>query len=105
MEDDLKNCLKKGTQQNKNWKTISNQMEDDLKKIKNGRRPQKINNMEDDLKKYKKWKTTPKNKMKEKTTKINLIGCDTIVNSPSLFCPVYLTALPRALTLYLTLSA
>ena len=42
-------------------------------KIKNGRRPQK--KMEDDLKK--KWKTN-------QSTKINLIGCDTIVNSPSL---------------------
>ena len=41
-------------------------MEDDLKKIKNGRRPKKIN-----------WKTN-------QSTKINLIGCDTIVNSPSL---------------------
>ena len=37
-------------------------MEDDLKKNENGRRPQK------------KWK------MKQ-STKINLIGCDTIVNS------------------------
>jgi hypothetical protein len=41
-------------------------MEDDLKK--NRRRPQK------------KWKMTSKTK---KSTKINLIGCDTIVNSPS----------------------
>jgi hypothetical protein len=47
-------------------------MEDDLKKIKK---------MEDDLKKngrqpQKKWKTN-------QSTKINLIGCDTIVNSAS----------------------
>ena len=46
-------------------------MEDDLKKKeedvkKKGRRPQKI-----------KWKTN-------QSTKIYLIGCDTIVNSPSL---------------------
>ena len=40
-------------------------MEDNLKKIKNGRRPKKI-----------KWKTY-------QSTKINLIGCDTIVNSHS----------------------
>ena len=47
-------------------------MEDDLKKIKmkttkknNGKRPKQ------------KWKTN-------QSTKINLIGCDTIVNSPSL---------------------
>ena len=40
-------------------------MEDDLKKIKkNGKRPKQ------------KWKTN-------QSTKINLIGCDTIVNSPS----------------------
>ena len=51
-------------------------MEDDLKKIKknkNGRRPKK------------KWKTN-------QSTKINLIGCDTIVNSPSFHqCVVILT--------------
>ena len=40
-------------------------MEDDLK-IK----------MEDDLNNFFKWKTN-------QSTKINLIGCDTIVNSPS----------------------
>ena len=45
-------------------------MEDYLKKI-NGRRPTKKMKMEDDLKK--KWK------MKQ-STKINVIGCDTIVN-------------------------
>ena len=43
---------------------LKKKMEDDLKKIKNGRRPQK------------KWKTN-------QSTKINPIGCDTIVNSPS----------------------
>ena len=44
-------------------------MEDDLKK--------ELKKMEDDLKKrIKKWKTN-------QSTKINLIGCDTIVNSPS----------------------
>ena len=40
-------------------------MEDDLKKNKNGKRPTK------------KWKMN-------QSTKSNLIGCDTIVNSPSL---------------------
>ena len=40
-------------------------MEDNLKKTKNGRRPQKN-----------KWKTN-------QSSKINLIGYDTIVNSPS----------------------
>jgi hypothetical protein len=47
-------------------------MENDLK-LNNGRRPQK--KMEDNLK-NKKQKTN-------QSTKINLIGCDTIVNSPS----------------------
>ena len=54
-------------------------MEDNLKKRrrKKERRPNK--KMEDNLKK--KWKTN-------QSTQINLIGCDTIVNSPSseLFC-------------------
>ena len=49
--------------------TASKKIEDDLKKNKkNGRRPKK---------KIKKLRQ-PK-----KSTKINLIGCDTIVNSPS----------------------
>jgi hypothetical protein len=44
----------------------SNKIEEDPKiKNKNGRQPQKI-----------KWK-------KNQSTQINLIGCDTIVNSPS----------------------
>ena len=49
-------------------------MEDDLKKEeeKKGRRPKKINGRRP----KKKWKTN-------QSTKINLIGCDTIVNSPS----------------------
>ena len=45
-------------------------MEDDLKK--NKKMEEDLKKMEDDLKKTQK-----------KTTKINLIGCDTIVNSPS----------------------
>ena len=58
-------------------------MEDDLKnkikknkdnQTKNGKRPKQ------------KWKTN-------QSTKINLIGCDTIVNSPSLFCAWYYTLL------------
>ena len=52
-------------------------MEEDLKKNKkNGRRPQKMK-MENDLN-----KTKIKLK-KNQSTKINPIGCDTIVNSPS----------------------
>ena len=45
--------------------------------------------MEDDLKKkFKTWKTTKKKKKKDDQNKmedkpINIIGCDTIVNSPS----------------------
>ena len=57
------------TTSKKIWKTTSKKKEekkeDDLKKIK----------MEDNLKKQ--WKTN-------QSTQINLIGCDTIVNSPSL---------------------
>jgi hypothetical protein len=62
-------------------------MEDDLKQ-NNGRRTQK--KMEDDLKKKLKMiskKTKTKNnfffKLERQSTKINPIGCDTIVNSPS----------------------
>ena len=67
-------------------------MEDDLKK--NEKMEDDLKKREDDLKK--KWKTTKKKKKKEdnkknlkkwntnQSTKINLIGCDTIVNSPSL---------------------
>ena len=47
-------------------------MEDNLKK--NDRRPQNKIKMEENL--QKKWKMN-------QSTKINLIGCDTIVNSPS----------------------
>ena len=47
-------------------------MEDDLKK-----------KIEDNLKKIKKMKTTQKKNGKQPLKKINLIGCDTIVNSPS----------------------
>ena len=54
-------------------------MEDDLKKM-NGRRPQKNKNgRRPDYfgrRPKKKWKTN-------QSTKMNLIGCDTIVNSPS----------------------
>ena len=64
MEDDLK----------------KNEMEDDLKNIE--MEDQLQNKMDDDLKK--KWKTTSKIKWKtNQSTKINLIGCDNIVNSPS----------------------
>ena len=40
-----------------------------------------IKKMEDDLKKSKKWKTTKKKWMTNQSTKINLIGCDTIAIS------------------------
>jgi hypothetical protein len=54
-------------------------MEDDLKKI--------FKKMEDDLKKRRRKKKEDNlNKMEDKptkSTKFNLIGCDTIVNSPS----------------------
>jgi hypothetical protein len=61
MEDDLQK--NENGRRTKKGKTTSK--EDDLKKVKNGRQPKKI-----------KWKTNP-------STKINLIGCDTIVNSPN----------------------
>ena len=51
-------------------------MKDNLIK-KNGRRPQKKEKEKKGRRPYKKWKTI-------QSTKINLIGCDTIVNSPSL---------------------
>ena len=54
-------------------------MEDDLKK--NGRQPQKI-----------KWKTN-------ESTKINLIGCDTIVNSPNISLSMILSP-PQAKSLH-----
>ena len=56
--------------------TTSKKMEDDLKKNKNGRRPKRKEEeekKEDDLKKLK----------TNQSNKINLIGCYTIVNSPS----------------------
>ena len=44
--------------------------------------------MEDGLKnEEEKWKTTYKNKMEDKP--INLIGCDTIVSSPSFITATY----------------
>ena len=62
LEDDLKKNEKK--------------MEDDLKKQKQKRRQKNKKNKNGKLPKQK-WKTN-------QSTKINLIGCDTIVNSPSL---------------------
>jgi hypothetical protein len=85
----------------KKWKTTSKKMKlkTPFKKNENGRQPHFfVEKLDDDLKtngrrpKKEKWKTTSKkngrrpNKIKWKTiqlTKINLIGCDTIVNSPS----------------------
>jgi hypothetical protein len=59
----------------KKWKTTTQ---------KSGRRPEKNQKVTDDLK-IKKIKKTPLNKWKttSKSTKIALIGCDTIVKSPS----------------------
>jgi hypothetical protein len=69
-------------------------MEDDLQKNENGRQPQFFFKQEwrpQILKKMEatseeeKWKKTSKMKLNtNQSTKINLIGCDTIVNSPSL---------------------
>ena len=61
-------------------------MEDDLKKNKkNGRQPKKNGEKNEDNQQQKNGKR-PKQKWKtNQSTKINLIGCDTIVNSPSLF--------------------
>ena len=64
MEDYLKKIKKWKATSKKKFKK-EEKKEDDLKRIQNGRRPQK------------KWKTN-------QSTKINLIGCDTIVNLPSL---------------------
>ena len=76
----------------KKWKTTSKKMEDDLKKKKR----------EDDLKKIKKWRQPKKENRKwpkqiwktNQSTKINLIGCDTIVTSPS-YTLVFVTIMPR----------
>ena len=50
-------------------------MEDNLKKKKKGRQPKK-NEKNGRRPKKRKWKT-------KQSTKIHLLGCDTIVNSPS----------------------
>jgi ribosomal protein L22 len=67
MEDDLNFCLKN---QNDDPKKMDlkkyNKMEEKPHITKNGRQPKKIE-----------WKMN-------QSTKINLIGCDAIVNSPSL---------------------
>ena len=67
--------LKKEEDDLKKRRTTLRNLEDNLKKIKNGRRPQKKIKNERRPKKII-WKT--------KSTKINLIGCDTIENSPTL---------------------
>ena len=87
MEDDLNFFLNgkwhnKMENDQKKWKTTYKKMEDDLKQNnKKGRRPQK------------KWKTT-------KSTKINLIGCDTIVNLPSLNYGWNVLVLPYYIHIY-----
>jgi hypothetical protein len=59
-------------------------MEDDLKKNKNGRRPQKKNeNGRQPNFFLKNGKTTLKKLKTNQSIKINLIGCDTIVISTS----------------------
>ena len=60
--------LKTRMMTSKKWNTTSKN------NLKNGKRPQNKNG--------KKWKTTSK---KKEDKPINLIGCDTIVNSPSLY--------------------
>jgi uncharacterized protein YqeY len=85
MEDDLQNKMEDDLKKREKMKTTSKKMmEADLKK-KDGSRPQK-----------KRWKPTSKKMMEadlkkpkgflsayNQSTKINLIGCETIVNSPS----------------------
>ena len=55
-----------------------------LKKKKHGRRPKKQNKKRP---KKRKWKSN-------QSTKINLIGCDTIVNSPSMAYYYYRNIFP-----------
>jgi predicted phage-related endonuclease len=76
MEDDLKNVNLKNGRRPQKYKF--EKIEDDLKKMEDN-----LKNMEDSLKNKIKWKTTsifldPTRKTTSK--KINLIGCDTIVN-------------------------
>jgi hypothetical protein len=70
MEDDLKEKWK--------WKTTSilllKNYNDDLKKKRKGRRPKNKKNGRQPQKNL---------KMEDQSTKINLNGCDTIVNSPN----------------------
>ena len=87
MEDNLKKKRKKERKKDFNFFLKNNnedlkKMEDNLKKNskKKWKTTSKKMKMEDDLNKTKiKWKTN-------QSTNINLIGCDTIVNSPSLYC-------------------
>jgi hypothetical protein len=51
---------------------------------KKGKMTSKKTKMEDDLKKRKKGRRHKQKWKTNQSTKINLIGCDTIVNSPSL---------------------
>ena len=75
MEDDLNDFNFFFKNNNEDLKKVEDNH--NKKNLKNGRQPQKKMKMEDDLNKTKiKWKTN-------QSTKINLIGCDTIVNSPS----------------------
>ena len=74
MEDDLIYFFENQNDDLKKWKMTSKKikMEDDLKKNEiEGRQPKNI-----------KWKTN-------QSTKINLIGCETIVNSPSFVSLLY----------------
>jgi predicted phosphoadenosine phosphosulfate sulfurtransferase len=82
MEDDPK----------KKWKTTSNKifkkMEDDLKKMREKKWKatlKKWEKMEDNLEKMRKKMEDDLKKNKKMSAKINLIGCDTIVNSPSFY--------------------
>jgi hypothetical protein len=67
----MTNSMKGRRPQTKMKDNLKQKMEDGLKKLKNGRRPQF----------FFKWNTTSKNIWKmNHLTKINQIGCDTIVN-------------------------
>ena len=89
MEDNLKKKLK--------WKTTSISFEKlKWRHQKNGRQPKNkwkttLKKKEDNIKKR---KTTSKIKWKmNQSTTINIIGCDTIVNSPSFVCYPYIIPL------------
>jgi hypothetical protein len=78
MEDNLKNFLKNGRRpQKKNLQELEWRPQKNGRwPKKNGRRPKKKEGKKKGRRPKQKWQTN-------QSTKINLIGCDTIVNSPS----------------------